>query len=323
MRGNSFGKMLSITSFGESHGLAMGVVVDGVPPGLKVSLKDLHAVLQKRAPGKVAGTSTRKELDMPEILSGVFNDLTLGTPIAVIVRNTNQKSSDYEKWKGQHRIGHGDETYEMKFGIRDYRGGGRASGRETIARVIGGYFAELVLPAKTKVFGFATRIGEFELADKLLQKIPKEYALPKELAGYLQMLQKEGDSVGANVRIIVDNPPKALGEPVFDKLKSDLGRAILSIGGCMAFSFGEGAHIVDLRGSEAVKDHSAFGGIEGGISNGRRIILDASFKPPSTVGEMAKTGRHDPCLVPRVIPVCEAMVKLVLADHYLRQKAYL
>lgn len=328
MRGNSFGKMFSLTSFGESHGVAMGVVLDGVPSGLEFNLDELQRQLDRRAPGKIAGTTTRLENDKAEILSGIFEGRTLGTPIAVIVRNTNQKSSDYDKLKNEHRPGHADRTVEMKYGIRDHRGGGRASGRETVARVIAGYFAGLIIPA-TKVKAFVSCLGPFEFktipTDLDLSFAP--YSFPDtlkndEIKKYLQELQQNGESVGGRVCIVVDQCPVGLGEPAFDKLKADFAKALLSIGAVVSFSYGLGEEMAKALGSVVSKNLSSFGGMEGGISNGERILMTITFKPTSTVGEKAKEGRHDPCIIPRAIPVVESMVKVVLADHYLRQNAY-
>lgn len=328
MRGNSFGKMLSITSFGESHGPGIGVVVDGVTPGLDFSLEDLSAELKRRAPGQVAGTTARKEADEPEILSGVFEGKTLGTPIAVLIRNTNQRSKDYDKLKAEARPGHADETTMDKYGIRDHRGGGRSSGRETIARVIGGYFASLIVPG-ISVKGFISKVGPFEFKEipKNLDEDFSPYHLPNtsknnEFRDYLLDLKKNGESRGGRVRIVARGVPKGLGEPAFDKLKADLAKAILSIGAVVSFSFGLGEEMAELDGSVVSKTRENFGGIEGGISNGDPIVLNVTFKPTTTIGDKAKEGRHDPCIIPRAIPVVEAMVKLVLADHYLRQNAY-
>ena len=328
MRGNTFGKMLSITSFGESHGPGIGVVVDGVAPGLNFSLEDLAAELKRRAPGQVAGTTARKEADEPEVLSGVFEGKTLGTPIAVLIRNTNQRSKDYDKIKTETRPGHADETTMDKYGIRDHRGGGRSSGRETIARVIGGYFASLMIP-QVNVKGFITKLGPFEFKEmpEDLKADFSPYHFPdtsknNEIRDYLLDLKKNGESRGGSIKVVATGVPKGLGEPAFDKLKADLAKAILSIGAVVSFSFGLGEEMAYLDGSIVSKSRENFGGIEGGISNGNPIILNVTFKPTTTIGDKAKEGRHDPCIIPRAIPVVEAMVKLVLADHYLRQNAY-
>lgn len=329
MRGNSFGKMFSLTSFGESHGPAIGVVLDGVPANLDFNLQDLQRELDRRAPGKIAGTTSRTEADVASVLSGIFEGKTLGSPIAVIVANTNQKSSDYDQLKSDHRPGHADKTYDLKYGIRDHRGGGRASGRETIARVIAGYFAGLILP-KVNVTAFVSKMGPFEykMIPKDLTKSFAPYSFPEvtrndEIKKYLEDLKAQGESVGGRVRIIVDHCPVGLGEPAFDKLKADFAKALLSIGAVVSFSYGLGEEMADMTGSEVSKNLSSFGGMEGGISNGERMLMTITFKPTSTVGDKAKEGRHDPCIIPRAIPVVEAMVKIVLADHYLRQNAYI
>jgi chorismate synthase len=295
MRGNTFGKLFSLTSFGESHGPAIGVVIDGVPSNLNFSQDDLQKALDRRAPGKILGTSDRKEEDKAIVLSGIFEGKTLGTPIAVIVNNTNQKNSDYDHLKNVYRPGHADKTYDLKYGIRDHRGGGRSSGRETIARVIAGYFASLVLP-KVKVEAGILQMGEQKFATPLFELTDKE-------KNYLENLKKNGHSVGGTIQVTVEQCPVGLGEPAFDKLKADFAKGLLSIGACISFSIEPG-------------------GIEGGISNGNQIVMIVGFKPTSTTGENAKQGRHDPCILPRAMPVVEAMVKIILADHYLRQNAY-
>ena len=328
MRGNSFGKMFSLTSFGESHGPAMGVIVDGLPGGLKVSLEDLQRELDRRAPGKIAGTTSRNEDDKAIILSGVFEGLSLGTPIAIIVHNTNQKSADYDKIKTEHRPGHADKTTVMKYGIRDHRGGGRSSGRETLSRVVGGYFAGLIIP-EVKVKAYVSLLGPFEYKNILsdLSQDLSPYSFPDikrndEIKTYLENLKREGESIGGRVRIVVENSPVGLGEPAFDKLKADFAKALLSIGAVVSFSYGLGEEMALMSGSEVSTHPNAFGGMEGGISNGERMVMTITFKPTSTVGDKAREGRHDPCIIPRAIPVVEAMVKVVLADHFLRQNAY-
>lgn len=329
VRGNIFGKMISMTSFGESHGTAVGVVLDGIPSGLDFSLDGLQAALDKRAPGKVAGTTSRKEGDQAEVLSGVFENKTLGTPICVIIRNTNQRSQDYDKLKTEYRPGHADKTYDLKFGLRDHRGGGRSSGRETIARVIGGYFSSLILK-NVKVRAYTKKMGPFEFNETINDRIDDDfgaYSFPdlkeeNNIKKYLLDLKGSGESVGGLVGVVVKGCPVGLGEPAFDKLKADLAKALLSIGACVSFSFGLGREMAFEKGSVVSQDSKNFGGIEGGISNGEDIYLEVTFKPTSTIGEKAKAGRHDPCIVPRAIFVVEAMVNFVLADHFLRQRAY-
>ena len=325
MRGSIFGKMISMSTFGESHGKALGVILDGVPSGLSFCLKGLQADLEKRAPGRKAGTTSRNEPDEVEILSGIFEGKTLGTPIAVVVYNKNQRSQDYDKLKTDYRPGHADKTTMMKYGVRDHRGGGRSSGRETLARVIGGHFAGLILP-QLKVQAAITKLGPFTSDFKEMRELGSyRFADPlkeNEIEKYLIQLKEKGDSVGGYVDILINDCPVGLGEPSFDKLKADLAKGLLSIGAVTSFSFGRGEEFGNLMGSEVSSDPDSFGGIEGGISNGRPINLKVTFKPTSTVGEKAKSGRHDPCIMPRACIVLESMVKFVIADHYLRQRAY-
>lgn len=328
MSGNSFGNLFKITTFGESHGEALGAIVDGVPAGLPVSLDDLKKELLRRAPGQHSVHTARKEDDVPEILSGVFEGRTLGTPIAVIVRNTNQRSHDYDSLKDTYRPGHADKTTMMKYGIRDHRGGGRASGRETLARVIGGYFAGIVLK-DVSFFAYIEEVGHFKLPHKpLSHEAPRgEINIPDkkmsdEVVAYLKTCKEQGESLGGVVTLSILNSPVGLGEPAFDKLKADFAKAMLSIPACIGFSIASAFETVKLPGSVISQDPSHFGGMEGGISNGEEIVLKIAFKAPSTVGEKAKSGRHDPCILPRVVPVVEAMAKMVMADHFLRQSAY-
>jgi chorismate synthase len=271
------------------------------------------------------GTTQRREPDKAVVLSGVFEGKTLGTPIAVIIENINQRSLDYKS--DIFRPGHGDKTTLYKYGVRDYRGGGRASGRETVARVIAGYFAGLIIPSVV-VRSMIAKLGPFEGDLKAFERVstnPYERSFgedAKQVENFLMDLKERGDSIGGKVCIKVNGCPRGLGEPVFDKLKADLSKAILSIGGVVAFSFGLGEEISLHYGSSISLDSGNFGGIEGGISNGEEIVLSCVFKPTSTVGKMARAGRHDPCIILRALPVVESMVKVVLADHYLRQKAY-
>jgi chorismate synthase len=323
MRGNSFGKMFSFTTFGESHGTAMGVVLDGVPAGLMVDESALHAELLRRAPGQSAFTTARKEPEVPEILSGVFEGKTLGTPICVIVKNTDQRSQDYKP--EDYRPGHADKTTEIKFGIRDHRGGGRASGRETLARVIAGYFAGLILP-QMKAFAWSESIGSIE--NGLLSSRERSVlgftndAVSKQAEAFLLECKAQGESSGGVVGLLVEGVPAGLGEPAFDKLKADLAKAMVSLPGCLGVEIGAGFAATKMPGSELSKNPQHFGGMEGGITNGEPLRLRVAFKAPSTLGEKAKTGRHDPCLLPRVLPVVEAMACVVIADHFLRQRAY-
>ena len=326
MRGNQFGKFFSVTTFGESHGEALGVVIDGMPAGATVDLEELKKELKRRAPGQHAVHTSRKEEDLPEILSGVFEGKTLGTPITVIVRNTNQKSEDYDKLKTEPRPGHADQTTIDKFGIRDHRGGGRASGRETLSRVIAGYFAGLIIP-KISFYAYISQVAHLKLNSHPTThhtsrgeiNIP-DPKLEEEVIGFLKDCKQKGESAGGLVTLSILNTPKGLGEPVFDKLKADLAKAMMSLPACVGVSLGRGFDFAHLLGSEVSKDSKNFGGMEGGISNGEEITLTIAFKAPSTIGEKAKEGRHDPCILPRVVPVVEAMAKIVIADHFLRQE---
>jgi chorismate synthase len=327
MSSNSFGSLLRLTTFGESHGLALGAVIDGCPAGIPLSEKDFEIELRRRRPGQSAVTTARSEEDRPVILSGIFEGKTTGMPIAVIVENKAQRSQDYAKLKSVFRPGHADEVYDSKYGIRDYRGGGRSSGRETLARVIGGVVARKILPKDLKIIGHTVNVGGIEIESfdsRVIEKNPMRCAdmkAAKEMEKLVLDLKAKGDSIGGIISILVQNPPKNLGDPVFMKLKSRLADAILSIGAVTGFSYGAGFDVAYMKGSEYVKDPANFGGILGGISTGDDIVLSVAVKSPSSVGKVAKEGRHDPCIVPRVIPVVEAMAALVLADCYLLQKA--
>lgn len=327
MAGNSFGELFRITTFGESHGTALGCTIDGMPGNLSVNLDDLRAELKRRAPGQHEVHTARKEADEPEILSGVFNGKTLGTPITVIVRNTDQRSEDYKELKDTYRPGHADETTMKKFGIRDHRGGGRASGRETVARVIAGYFAGLILK-DVSTYAWIQQVGPHRLtslpihgADRGDINVPDKM-LSETIVDFLKECKANGESAGGIVALSIKGVPAGLGEPVFDKMKADLAKAMLSLPACVGFDIGAGFKMADMKGSEISSDRKNFGGMEGGITNGEDIHLRVAFKAPSTLGEEAKAGRHDPCILPRVVPVVEAMAKIVMADHWLRQSAY-
>jgi chorismate synthase len=328
MPGNSLGSLFRITSFGESHCEALGVVIDGMPAGLTVDLQQLKKELKRRAPGQHEVHTNRKEEDEPEILSGVFENKTLGTPICVIVKNKNQKSSDYDALKNQYRPGHADQTTIMKYGIRDHRGGGRASGRETVARVIAGYFAGLIIP-KISAYAYIQQIAHLKLKnDPQNHQVDRgeinfpDQILTQEAIKFLKDCKTKGESAGGIVALSITGTPGGLGGPVFDKLKADLAKAMMSIPACVGVSLGTGFEMANLPGSIISQDKKHFGGMEGGISNGEEIFLTLAFKAPSTVGDKAKEGRHDPCILPRVVPVVEAMAKIILADHFLLQSAY-
>ncbi|MBI4127074.1 chorismate synthase [Candidatus Peregrinibacteria bacterium] len=288
---NTLGHLFRVTTWGESHGKALGLVVDGCPPNLPLSEEYVQKELDKRKPS-AKGSTARREPDQVEILSGVFEGKTLGTPICMLVRNIDQKPEDYAALKNTFRKGHADLTYQTKFGIRDHRGGGRASGRETVARVMAGAVARLILP-KIKI--------ESHFDQKIIKKAEKA--------------AEENDSIGGIVEIIVKNSPAGLGSPVFGKLQAELAKALLSVGAVKGFEFGEGFAAAALKGSE--HNEKPTGGMAGGISDGSDIILRVAIKPPSSV---KIGGRHDACLIPRINIVLESMVAIVLADQFLMQK---
>ncbi|NQY73631.1 MAG: chorismate synthase [Candidatus Margulisbacteria bacterium] len=352
MAGNTFGRLFRMTTFGESHGIGIGVVLDGVPPYLPLSEADIQFDLDRRRPGTSHIVTPRKESDTVEIISGVFEGQTTGTPLALFIRNTNQKSKDYSNIKDVFRPGHADFTYSEKYGIRDYRGGGRSSGRETAARVAAGAVAKKLLEshnihilAHTKSVSniTATTFNESEI-----EKNPVRCADPakaKEMISAIEAAKKEGDSLGGVIEAVIRGCPVGLGDPVFDKLDALLAAAIMSIGTIKGIEFGEGFAITKMKGSESNDEffndggiiktrtnHS--GGILGGISSGEDIILRAAIKPPSSISKFQKTvskskkpteiqvtGRHDPCICPRVVPVIEAMIAVTLADCLLVQKS--
>jgi chorismate synthase len=350
MPGNVFGDLFKVTTFGESHGQALGCVIDGCPAGLEISANDIEKELARRRPSKAHGS--RNENDTPEILSGVFEGKTTGSPIAIIVRNENQKSGDYDEIKDIYRPGHADFTWEAKYGLRDYRGGGRSSGRETLCRVAAGAVAKKFLALQgisvrawtSSIAGIKTvSPGEsdfdFEEIERNLFRIPSKTGAEKA-AAKIEELQKEGDSAGGIITCLVTGVPAGLGEPVFDKLDSSLAAAVVSIGACKGIEFGAGFAAAKLKGSEnndlSCTDGSGkyktnnCGGILGGISTGQEVIFNAAFKPAPSIRKPQKAfgkdgnikeieikGRHDVCIVPRAVPVVEAMTALVLADFLL------
>ncbi len=314
MSANIFGERLKFVSFGESHGPSYGIVLDGFPAGIKIDVNLLKANLDKRKPGATSYVSARKESDDFEIQSGIFEGKSLGTPIAVTVKNHNQKSEDYKKIKQQPRFGHADDTWKSKFGHSDHRGGGRASGRETLNRVIAGSFAQMLLKEvspKTKIQVAATQIGPYKLT-------PSDI-LPKKVIQFLEDAKKNGESYGGIAECIIKNPPKNLGQPVFHKLKADLAFATMSLGATTGFELGGGFDSIELKGTEFHKkmESKNYGGIRGGITTGEDIIFRVGFKPTSSIKDVAKKGRHDPCIVPRALPVIESIAWFVLADHLL------
>lgn len=342
MGANTFGHHFQFHSFGESHGSALGCVIDGCPAGLAVDFEFLQNELSRRKPGQSQGqiVSARNEQDQAEILSGVFEGKTLGTPIAVIVRNADARSSDYQDIKNQSRAGHADDIWSEKFGHRDHRGGGRSSGRETVARVIAGAFAKMLLKQlhpDLNIVGFTTKIGNNEIsnqekikfitaaqkiinaADNYQARFPVEDQ--EKIRKLLMGAQESGESYGAQAEIRAFNMPKSLGQPVFHKLKSDLAAAVMSIGAVASFQVGTGRP-EEMRGTEFHKQaiSEVYGGIRGGISTGEDLIIQVKFKPTSSILDVAKKGRHDPCIVTRALPVIEAMVACVIADHCLLKR---
>jgi len=340
MAGNIFGELFRVTTFGESHGQALGCVIDGCPAGLEISAADIEKELARRRPGGVYGS--RDEKDTPEILSGVFEGKTLGSPIAVVVRNTNQKSDDYNEIKDIYRPGHADSTWDAKFGFRDWRGGGRSSGRETLCRVAAGAIAKKFLASSGIVIRawVSTIAGlqqpspgensfDFDEIERNPLRVPSIGGAEKAMAK-IEELRAEADSAGGIVTCLVTGVPAGLGEPVFDKLDARLASAILSIGACKGIEFGLGFASAALKGSENNSAENSSGGILGGISSGQDIFFRAAFKPTPSIGKPQKVldregktreiiikGRHDVCMVPRAVPVVEAMSALALADFLL------
>ena len=347
MSGNTFGKIFKITTFGESHGTAMGCILDGCPPQIELKKEDIQYELDRRKPGQSDVTTQRKENDVVEILSGVFEGKTLGTPIGMIIYNKDQKSKDYSNIKDVFRPNHADITYQAKYGHRDYRGGGRASARETANWVAAGAIAKKILKNEgVSVNGFVSEIGKVKADSISYKNINNKYFFSdesklSELDSMFKDLIEEGNSVGARLGVIVENCPVGLGDPVFEKLDANLAKAIMTINAVKSVSIGNADDLLSLKGSEARDEitESGFtsnnsGGILGGISNGDDISLSFIIKPTSSIKTKGKTvnkegnevdievtGRHDPCVGIRAVPIAEAMVSLVLVDHLLINKA--
>ncbi|KYG66294.1 chorismate synthase [Bdellovibrio bacteriovorus] len=337
MSANQFGSRFVITSFGESHGAALGVVVDGCPAGVNFDQALLTTQMERRRPGQHGSgqiVSGRNEGDQVEVLSGVFEGKTLGTPIAMIVRNQDARSGDYSQIKNSARTGHADDVWKNKFGHSDHRGGGRSSGRETVSRVMAGSVAQMYMQhasPKTRVIGYAAQIGPLTLSDAEKAQVAKtnidacQARFPaknqNEVSELLKKAQENGESYGGIAEILIENPPAHLGQPVFHKLKSDLAMAFLSVGAANGFELGAGFEATETPGTAFhTPESQVYGGIRGGVSTGENILLRVSFKPTSSILDVAKKGRHDPCIVTRAIPVLEAMTWLVLADHLLWSK---
>ncbi len=354
---NTFGHIFRLTTFGESHGEAIGGIIDGMPSGIKIDAGFIQDQLDRRRPGQSSIVTQRKESDKIEILSGVFNGTTLGTPIGFIIRNCDQHSNDYSELKHVYRPGHADYTYDAKYGIRDYRGGGRASARETASRVAGGAFAKLALKQLgINVIAYTSSIGKISLPDDYNScditqietnpvRCPDE-DIAKKMIDLIEDCRRSYDSVGGTVTCIVTGCPPGLGEPVFDRLQARLSAAMMSINAAKGFEYGAGFKIAEQRGSEVVdnfvtdKDGSILtttnfsGGIQGGISNGMPINMRIAFKPTATIMRKLETindrglptvlkakGRHDPCIVPRAVPVVEAMAAMVIFDAILENRS--
>lgn len=352
MAGNSFGTLFKITTFGESHGEALGGIIDGCPAGILLDFEAIQLEMSRRKPGQSAIVSQRKEADEVQFLSGIFEGKTTGTPIGFIIPNTDQKSDDYSHIKDTYRPSHADYVYQQKYGIRDYRGGGRSSARETASRVVAGAIAKQVLN-NIKINAFVSSVGEIFI-DKPYQDLdfsktennpircPDE-ATALKMEEYIREIRKQGDTVGGTVTCVLQNVPIGLGEPVFDKLHAELGKAMLSINAVKGFEYGSGFCGAKMKGSEhndlynpdGTTKSNLSGGIQGGISNGMDIYFRVAFKPVATIMqkqetldnhgniiEMTGKGRHDPCVVPRAVPIVEAMAAIVLADFYLLNKTY-
>lgn len=326
MGANTFGTYFRVTTFGESHGPAMGAVIQGCPAGVPFSWDLIHEKMKRRRPGQFPWMSSRRELDQPELLSGVFENKTLGTPIALLVKNKDSRSEDYKIIRDQPRLGHADDVWKKKFGHVDYRGGGRTSGRETVSRVLGGAVAEMFLKKVhnlLKIKAVPLQIGPFIRKESFhFTSSPEKWfgEQSKEVETFLVEKKKEGLSYGGTIELRISHPPVGLGQPVFHKLKSDLAGAFMGIGSCYEVSLG--APSFDISQKEGSKLHgqkeaSIYGGIRGGLSTGEEIIFQLKFKPPASVLETAKKGRHDPCIIPRVTVVVESMAWLVMADHFL------
>ncbi len=349
MAGDTFGRLFTVTTFGESHGPAMGCVVDGCPPGLALTEDDIQQDLDRRRPGQSRHVTQRKEPDRVKILSGVFEGVTTGTAIGLIVENVDQRSRDYSKIKDTFRPGHADYTYQQKYGIRDYRGGGRASARETVMRVAAGAIARKYLAERVgiRIGGYLAELGPFELAPidlDLVNTNPFFCADPDKLEAldeFMVELRRAGDSIGARINVVATGVPAGLGEPVFDKLEAELAHALMSINAVKGVEFGDGFACVRQRGSEHRDEltpegftKNSSGGTLGGISSGQDILVSIALKPTSSIQipgstvdtkgkavEVVTTGRHDPCVGLRATPIAEAMVALTLMDHSLRHRA--
>jgi chorismate synthase len=352
MAGNSFGTLFKITTFGESHGDALGGIIDGCPAGIALDFEAIQFEMTRRKPGQSAIVTQRKEDDQVQFLSGIFEGKTTGTSIGFIIPNTNQKSDDYSDIKNTYRPSHADYVYEKKYGLRDYRGGGRSSARETASRVVAGAVAKQVLP-NIKINAFVSSVGtifldkpyqdlDFSKTESNPVRCPDEETAVK-MEALIRDIRKQGDTIGGTITCVLQNVPLGLGEPVFDKLHADLGKAMLSINAVKGFEYGSGFCGAQMKGSDhndlynpdGTTKTNLSGGIQGGISNGMDIYFRVAFKPVATliqnqevldnqgnILELQGKGRHDPCVLPRAVPIVEAMAAIVLADFYLINKIY-
>ncbi|MBN7768940.1 chorismate synthase [Marinobacter daepoensis] len=348
MSGNTFGKLFSVTTFGESHGAALGCIIDGCPPGLALSEEDMQRDLDRRKPGTSRHTTQRREADEVRILSGVFEGKTTGTPIGLLIENTDQRSKDYSKIASQFRPAHADYSYHHKYGVRDYRGGGRSSARETAMRVAAGAVARKFLEQRLgiRIRGYLSQLGPIKAEvldwDQVHQNpffCPDASKVP-EMESYMDALRKEGDSIGARINVVAEGVPPGLGEPIFDRLDADLAHALMSINAVKGVEVGAGFACIEQKGTEHrdemtpegfLSNHA--GGVLGGISSGQPIVASIALKPTSSLRlpgrgidvdgnpvEVVTTGRHDPCVGIRATPIAEAMMAIVLMDHYLRHR---
>ena len=352
MAGNSYGNVFKITTFGESHGDSLGGIIDGCPPNIELNLDAIQLEMNRRKPGQSQIVTQRKEKDEVQFLSGIFEGKTTGTPIGFVIPNTNQKSDDYSHIKDSYRPSHADYVYQKKYGIRDYRGGGRSSARETASRVVAGAVAKQII-SDIKITAFVSSVGEIfidkmyqELDFNLIESNPvrcPDLATAKKMEDYIKEIKKQGDTIGGTIMCVIQNVPIGLGEPVFDKLHAELGKAMLSINAVKGFEFGSGFCGAKMKGSEhndlynpdGTTQTNLSGGIQGGISNGMDIYFRVAFKPVATLIQKQEVltntnqtvtqqgkGRHDPCVVPRAVPIVEAMAAIVMADFFLINKIY-
>ncbi len=349
MSGNTFGKLFTVTSFGESHGAAIGCIVDGCPPGLALSEEDLQADLERRRPGKTRHTTQRREMDEVQILSGVFEGKTTGSPIALIIHNTDQRSKDYSEIMDRFRPGHADYTYHHKYGLRDYRGGGRSSARETAMRVAAGAIAKKYLREQlgVEIHGYMAQLGPIHFENFDWDEVEQNpFFFPDaskiaELEAYMDALRKEGNSIGARINVVAKGVPPGLGEPIFDRLDAEIAHAMMCINAVKGVEIGAGFDCIEQKGTEHRDELTPqgfltnnAGGILGGISSGQDITVSMALKATSSIRIPGKTinlageevevvthGRHDPCVGIRATPIAEAMLAMVLMDHYLRHRA--